>query len=778
MSRRRLGLPLAAALVTAAMSATALASTAPATTPRTAATPRPGPAAPTLIAGTTSANPASTRFGVVPGLPGGVPAAAQRPQPALPTPAGWPFPEAFPRTSGTGRLAGGATYWTDFLYDDHGAAGVEVATPISSLAPTAGTYVYPTGPADNNGADIFRAAVGLTSQATYWRVDWVTLADARVPIAEWTIDSDRNTASGVSAWPANAGVRSPGIDTALVVSSQGAQLIDLLTGAVTHLPTNVDMAARSFVVRIPRSVLPVPQSSTWRVRLASGLANPAGTAFATVPTADGAAPGQPNVYNVTFRSVAQEPPQFAHGTVPGYVGSGNAASLANLGNYWMENDQAATLATGDVSKFFLDVHWAQLAAKVTTPEPLVYGYSARWYTSPINLGQGVIPNASNSPSEDLRPNYLSRVQPYAVYVPDSYRPGTAAPLTWVLHSLDVNYNQYGALDPRQLQAECENRQSICASPEGFGPDGWYFDEAEADFWAVWRQLGLSYTLDPNRTVLSGYSMGGFATYKLGFAYPDLFASAIALAGPPMCGLRVYGQVEGAAGPGRCTTDGSTTPLVANARWLPYSLADGCADELVPISSVLEQEQAILATGDRLHAEIYPAEDHLFYATQDAFESAIAAIGMPVRVRNPGIIDYTWYPHLTRADLGIGPTGVYWIRGLAARLDSPGSLASLQATDAAIPAPAITPQQSASADPTADPSPALVINQTWALGPAPATARVLTLHLSGVAALAIDTLRARLPHGIAHVTTDGPVTITLLGVGKVVHLGAGTSTITW
>ncbi|MHB8341898.1 MAG: peptidase, partial [Mycobacteriales bacterium] len=283
-------------------------------------------------------------------------------------------------------------------------------------------------------------------------MDWVTLADARVPIAEWTIDSDRNTASGVSAWPANAGVRSPGIDTALVVSSQGAQLIDLLTGAVTHLPTNVDMAARSFVVRIPRSVLPVPQSSTWRVRLASGLANPAGTAFATVPTADGAAPGQPNVYN----SVAQEPPQFAHGTVPGYVGSGNAASLANLGNYWMENDQAATLATGDVSKFFLDVHWAQLAAKVTTPEPLVYGYSARWYTSPINLGQGVIPNASNSPSEDLRPNYLSRVQPYAVYVPDSYRPGTAAPLTWVLHSLDVNYNQYGALDPRQLQAECEN----------------------------------------------------------------------------------------------------------------------------------------------------------------------------------------------------------------------------------------------------------------------------------------------------------------------------------
>lgn len=64
---------------------------------------------------------------VVDGMPEGVPPAARRPEPALPAPAGWPFGEEFPRTCGTSRFADGALFWTDFLYDDHGATGVPVS---------------------------------------------------------------------------------------------------------------------------------------------------------------------------------------------------------------------------------------------------------------------------------------------------------------------------------------------------------------------------------------------------------------------------------------------------------------------------------------------------------------------------------------------------------------------------------------------------------------------------------------------------------------------------
>ena len=128
------------------------------------------------------------------------------------------------------------------------------------------------------------------------------------------------------------------------------------------------------------------------------------------------------------------------------------------GNFWAEDDQAATLAHGNVSKFSVLVRWSALANHVTTRPPLVLGYSDRWrYVTDLNLGQGV-----NS-TVNANPAYLSRIQPYAVYVPSNYTGRRPLPLTWLLHSLDVNYNQYGAIDPRQIQEECQDRDSICVA---------------------------------------------------------------------------------------------------------------------------------------------------------------------------------------------------------------------------------------------------------------------------------------------------------------------------
>ena len=164
---------------------------------------------------------------VVDGMPEGVPPAARRPEPQLPAPANWPFGEDFPRTWGAGRLAGGALFWTDFLYDDHGATGLPVGD-LKIQAPPRGTYVYPDGPAARNGADIFRVGIGLTETHTWWRVDWNTLLDASVPIALFALDTGP-ARTAAAEWPAGAGVRSEGIDMALFVSGRGAALIDLTT---------------------------------------------------------------------------------------------------------------------------------------------------------------------------------------------------------------------------------------------------------------------------------------------------------------------------------------------------------------------------------------------------------------------------------------------------------------------------------------------------------------------------------------------------------------------
>jgi pimeloyl-ACP methyl ester carboxylesterase len=735
---------------------------------------------------------AAARAQAPPGMPSDVPAAASAAPPSLPEPSStaWPFPNTFSPTSGTGHLDGGASLWTDFVYDDYGASSPE-GLPISSddqsssLAGRQGDYVYPSGPADNNGADIFRAGIGVKGAFTYWRVDWVTLADANVPIAEWAFDTDDNPATGGSAWPAGAGVSSPGIDQALVVSSHGAWLVNPVTGVRTSVLTHggsltVDRSAKSFIVAVPRALLPV--NGTWRVRLGAGLADSTGQNFAPPDVGSSAASSSTaeRLYNITFRTVAQEPPVYTDGMSDALIAAAQArlagtplGSVLGLdgiartvtGNFWMEDDQADTLAGGDVSKFSQLVNWPALEASDTTPIPQPTGYSARWYVSRLNLGSGQITN--DGAEGNFKPTLLDRVQPYAVYIPTTYKPGRAMPLTWILHSLEVNYNQYGALDPKLIQQLCQDRGSICATTEGFGPAGWYYNEAETDFWQAWRSLADAYTLDPQRTVISGYSMGGWASYKLAFEHPDDFAGALVLDGPVACGVEVYPGVTGAASTDpTCSQDGQSQPFVANARWIPYVIDQTYADELVPTTGVIAQAQAFDSLSQRYNLFIHTGADHLVYATEDRFDDAVTALGNPVRTIDPGVFTFDWYPSLNSAALGIGVTGDYWVSGLSARDNAAGQTAGIQADDAALPEPAVTANRFGPSL-TTQPLPGTNSGLEWKLGARPAAHREMTLSLTNVAALTVDTAAAKLPTGTITVTADGTARLTLA------HLPAGT-----
>lgn len=710
------------------------------------------------------------------GLPDGVPAAATRPEPRLATPEGWPFAQRISRTSGTERLHGGASYWTDFVYDDHGAAVPSGFTldNVAVLAPEQGVYEYPEEAA-GNGADVFVAATGVDRAASYWRVDWTTLADPDVPIAVWALDTDKDASTGVADWPAGAGVTSPGLERALVVSSRGAWLHDLRSGEVVDLRVIVDEEARSFVVRVPRTVLPVRGS--WRVRLAAGLADETGEAMAVPTMTDGAPlpPGLPSVFNLAFRTPEQETPVVTDSQTAGLVAAFQAVAAGNpltdqlgadgqarfvTGNFWMEDAQADALARSDASDFSHVLRWRSLRARERTPEPLVHGYSNRWYASSLDLGQGVVANTGAPGTGDGMPNFLSPVQPYSVYVPTSYRRGDRAPLTWTLHSLSVNHNQYGAYDPSMLQALCEDRDSICAGTLGRGPDGWYFDEAEVDYWETWRALASSFSLDPSRTVLTGYSMGGWAGYHLGLAHPDLYAETVVLAGPPQCGVSLdASDLVAPAFDGRCTTDGTAYDLVGNARWLPYRIGQGTFDQLVPFTSVEQQVARFAEAGLRHRFVRYPGEDHLIFATQDRFETVLDGLGLPRVVRDPRDIDFTWRPHLSRRELGIGATTAYWLSGLRARSSDPGTLARVRAESQAIPDVVHVPA-STGPSPVVAPLPAVLSETTWEDGAALPVRDRLELRLSNVSSVRVLLDRARWSCGALSIVSDGPAVVLL------------------
>jgi putative esterase len=681
---------------------------------------------------------------VVDGMPEGVPPAARRPEPALPAPANWPFGEEFPRTCGAGRVAGGALLWTDFLYDDHGATGIPLGD-LKIQAPPRGTYVYPDGPAARNGADIFRVAIGLTETDTWWRIDWNTLLDASVPIALFAFDTDP-TRTAPDEWPAGAGVRSEGIDMALLVSGRSAALIDLTTGAKTPVEHSVDMTSRSFVAQVPRSL--VEPTGSWTVRLVAGLANAAGDGFADVPALHGALPGQPNVYNVAFRTSAQEPPRL---------------------NFWSDAAQAAALSRGDVSEFAVTVPWAQLAARETLPEPVITGPSTRWYVSSIELGQGV---AAGENILSTKPQFLGRVQPYSICLPSTYAPGRTLPLTLLLHSLSLGQSQFAAIDPNLLHEVCETRDSVVVTPLARGPSTWYFDTGELDVWEVWARVAEQLGTDPNRTVISGYSMGGYAAYKLGLSYPQVFSQAVVLAGPPACGVRLLPDVEIPADldlDSPCAREGDTWKLLGNARWLPYVIAHGLVDELVPFASAAEQVLELDRLGYRHRFTVYPLEDHIAWVFQDKFEDPISHMGTALRQADPGHITFAWYPQLVRADLGIGPHQVWWLSELTADPDVTarrGAVAQVDARSYARPDPAHTVRHHRGVFLDFDPTPGLYSELDWRVGPPVGALPYLTLRLIGVAGLTLDVARAGLAalrSSTITVATDTAAHITLAGL---------------
>jgi pimeloyl-ACP methyl ester carboxylesterase len=645
-------------------------------------------------------------------LPPGTPPAARRPEPALPSAQAWPFSEAFPRTSGTGRYAGGALLWTDFLYDDNGA----ISGPSAGESPgafTFGTYEYPEAEQAGNGADVFRAAVAYDGRDTWWRVDWNTLVSPAVPAAAFAIDLDASGDTAAS-WGGNTGLSSSGVDHTLVVTAAGAFLDEQRVA-----DTIVDRATTSFIVRLPVSVLqPAGRSRVW---LAAGLANDAGDGFASLGSAHRHLPGQPNVYNVAFRDYDDEP-------------------AAN--NFWFDLTQAQTLSrpNADVTAFALDVDWQRLRDRDSEPEPFVRGWSNRWYVSSVELGDGVVTGPQSS--VDREPNYLGRVQPYGVYVPTTYRRSQPAPLTWLLHSLTINHNQYSATAPSLIEQACEQRGSICATTLGRGPDGYYRGVAELDFWEVWRSLASTYALDRDRTIIGGYSMGGFGTFNFALDHPHLFAGMVILA----------------------ASADEDLPRLENARHTPYYHAHGVNDQLVPYTGeAVPTIDRLDALGYRYVFDTYPTKDHIAWSLEDGFDLAAEWIAEADRrrPRAPGVIRYRWFPQEVDRKLGIGPRGAFWIR--AAAKDPTAAQSRVVAVSHARPERTITPQRTQTE--MVDPNGAPVQRRqlTWQRGKAGEPRPHVRLRLRNVGKVTVNLAGAGVANAVSTritVRTDQAVALRL------------------
>jgi hypothetical protein len=668
--------------------------------------------------------------------------------------------------------------YQDWLYDDHGARELPDPNDSRSSGDTFskpdGTYDYPTGPGyANDAADLVEFRVKPLARATAFRITLNTLKDPSLIAFSIAIGGVQGKSH---PFPDGANVTAPA-GLFLTVHPSGSRLVAELvragSGSRVGGPApavTVDRRRRQIEVEVPHGDWN-PGTRTVRFAMGVGLWNrsagryllPQASASATQPGGGGTASSPPAFFNVAFRLNAQEP-------LPSVTAGSGAITDAR---WWRDEAQGSTLATGDISRFHADVSFAKLERNATDNSQIpTTGPIDRILASHFEPAQGAdfssecgLQGATNPAS--CKPEYEGRLQPYTVYVPPGPSPAGGWGLTLLLHSLSANYNQYTGT---HNQSEFANRPvpSIVITPEARGPDQFYQGLGGADVFEVWADIARLYPLNPAYVDITGYSMGGMGTFKLGSQFPDLFALA-----QPTVGFEPNNDV------------------LASMRNLPVLMWNTSADELVNVTDYTQTAMKLANLGYRYELDVYQPcasalcsalfPNHLELAINDQFAPAAAFLGSAQVDRDPPHVTYLVDGARTYAPYGMNGDHAYWVSGLTLRSqsntasngDPEGQLDAIShgfGVGDQAPSGVGGPTPGTLSGGNMGDLHFLRFLQTWGSAP-PAHGDSIDVKATNIATAALDVRRARLDcNAKLNVTTDGPVAITLVGCHRVVHAG--------
>ncbi len=144
---------------------------------------------------------------------------------------------------------------------------------------------------------------------------------------------------------------------------------------------------------------------------------------------------------------------------------------------------------------------------------------------------------------DIRKAYRSPVdgtlQPYRILISESYKAGKPAPLVVALHGMGGDENSMFDFYGGQLKREAERLGFVVVCPKGRDTASMYRGSAEQDVMDVIAETRRDYAIDPDRIYLMGHSMGGYGTWSVAMAHPDVFAAL----GPISGGGEASGMVK-------------------------------------------------------------------------------------------------------------------------------------------------------------------------------------------------------------------------------------------
>ena len=660
--------------------------------------------------------------------------------------------------SGTQAYRDGEWLYQDFLSDDHGATGSKAENDPYGVSghlysPAGGTFTYPTAKVfANNAADLVELRAKPVAGGTAFRVTLNTLIDPTRSAFTLALGDGPS-----SPWPHGAGVSS----RSAVFATWHGSSTDVVSAAGKSLgtaKTTVDLRRRQVTVVVPHSAIN-PGRGRLRTSVGAGLWDPqAGTYLAPV-TGDATAtkPGGGTPTRVAIVNVGprlEEPMPVLAGATMGDTAAGGAA----LAPWWRDRMQSELLTLGDASPFSVEVDFGKLARKVRDDSGVpTTGPMDRILASHYSYGQGLDPSkicfdlaSSFSAGAKCIGRFVGQLQSYALYVPKKKQPAKGYGMTLLLHSLSANYNQYLA-SKNQSQLGERGAGSLVVTPSGRGPDGFYAGIAEADTFETWADVARHYKVDNGWAAVSGYSMGGFGTYRLLARWPDLFARGFSVVGAP----------------------GSVIDQLPSLRNTPLLAWNSTQDELVNIQTSEAAVAANTAAGIRFTEDKFLTADHLTLAGNDEYGPGAAFLGSARVDRNPFHVTYVVDPSEDNATATAVGDHAYWVSGLRTRGKGIGTIDAVSTGFGQADAP-VLPVATSGGVLTGGEIPAMAyLSRTQGWGPAPSVTRGsgLRLTIDNLRTVTIDVKRARFScSSRPDVTTNGPVTVVLAGCGKTLRFG--------
>lgn len=650
--------------------------------------------------------------------------------------------------SATEAYVAGEYLYSDYLYDDHGSLAMPVdpeqqtatdSTTVNGLSANAlafqvGSISYPTDPVyAGNAADLVEFRMVPGPQSTAYRFTLNTLRRADTTMVALALDTDRDPTTGTDTLPRDPGAAFPGTDAVLTTWGTGAEVSTFAAdGALlrtTPVAVRADLEADQLTVTVPSAVQ--QPTGTVRATLATGLHEPstggwkrpkAGPATADQPGGAGIYDPSPSgVFNLGFRFT--EPVQRQN-TPP-------------------DEAQAEALRRHHPTAFARDIDVAALRSGAVRSTVPTSGLQIRMFPSRLRLGEG---------QQVDFPQALGQLQPYAVHLPPG-GPDRRRGLLLSLHSNAQNYWQY---DGTGVLSELgDARDAVVLSPLGRGNNGWYIGVSEYDVFEAWADLARHVRLDPDRVAISGYSMGGYAAYRLGGLYPDLFGKAFTVVGPP--GKRMWV-------PPLPPSDGIQTLTnlwLENTRNVPYLNYAMAGDELVPIVGPVAHNTGNPAVGVRGFEQLgyryrfltFPAGEHYTLAALGyEFPLAREFLGQAEVDRDPAHVSFAYVPSSDDAALGLVHDHAYWISDVRLADTSAGPSAKgvidVRSRGFGVGDPVSAPTQGAGVE---GGLPYVEKGRTWSEARAEAVANAADVTLTNLRAATVQLDRARL-------TTGRPLTL--------------------